>query len=181
MQEGSYGFHGKFDPYGNAQISIVRRALPPVTFALQLDLANGTDSITGTATTSSGGNVLSAALIADRNVFDASKNPAAQAGQYSFVLETLEDGQTFAAGNASVGKSGAVQIHGALNSGSKFSAGSALAKDGNVALFVSVGKGMDVLAGWLNFGGTDESGRGGKVYWVHAASSGVVLLEQATP
>ena len=90
-------------------------------------------------------------------------------------------GQTIAAGKASVGKSGAVQIHGSLSSGQKFSLASALSKEGNVPLFVTVGRGLDVLAGWLNFGGTDESGRGGKVYWVHAASSGVVLLEQASP
>src|SRR5204862_198116 len=66
MQEGDYAFRGKFDWMGNAQVSIVRRTFPPVVFALQLDLANGIGLLSGTATTSSSGGLLTSDLIAFR-------------------------------------------------------------------------------------------------------------------
>jgi hypothetical protein len=177
MQEGSYGFHGKFDSDGNARISVVRRVLPPITFRLQVDLTNGTGLVNGTASTSSRGLLLTANLLAARNSFNPASNPAPQAGPHAFVFQTVSaEPETIATGEASIGKSGTVQIHGSFQ-GQKFSLSSGVAAAGNVPFFISLKQGSDVVAGWMSFGGGTTSATG-ELYWVHAGVSGVVLLEQ---
>jgi hypothetical protein len=182
LQEGSYSFHGKFDLHGNAEVSINRHALPPITFELLLDLTNGTGAITATATTGSNGSLLTSYLLAERNVFSASQNPAALAGAHSFLLVNPAGGpQTVVTGTATVNTSGSVQIRGSLSTGQSFSVGSALFEDGSVPLFVSVGKGADVFAGSLSLDPGAAIAGEGQIYWVHASSSAVVLLQQTSP
>jgi hypothetical protein len=119
---------------------------------------------------------LTSDLVAFRNVFNAAKNPAPQAGNHTFTLQNpAAEPATIASGNVSISKSGTAQIHGSLSTGQKFSLSSAVWEGGAVPFFVSIGKGTDVFAGGLVFDAPDITG---EVDWSHAGSSGVVVLQQ---
>jgi hypothetical protein len=183
VQEGAYGFHGRFDALGRAQLSINRRALPPLAFALQADLINQTDAITGTVTTAANGNLLTSPLVAERNIFNSATNPATQAGLHGFGLQGFSaDGpQAIATGTAELTRSGGARVHGSFLAKQNFSFASALSKNGSVPFFLSLGQGRDVLAGWLSFDANGEAVSPGQIYWTHGGGSGVTLLDQTPP
>jgi hypothetical protein len=181
LQEGAYPFIGRFDPHGNAQVAIVRHGLPPVAFSLQVNLTNGSDTITGTATTGANGSSLSVPVLLQRNVFSLA-NPAPEAGHHVFALQRPEPDPplTVITAAANITPSGGVTIQGVFRNSIVFVRGSAVAKDGSVPFYLSLGLGAEVLSGWLNFSGGDQAGSG-QVFWVHGGRSGVTLLNQVGP
>src|SRR6266516_5653184 len=142
-----YAFSGKFNLSGDATVNIRRGLAAPLALALHVDLNNGSDVVTGSVTD---GNWTSD-LTGDRNVFSATLNPAQQAGLRSFVLERAPDNATAADGLSRISVSGATNVRGKLTDGRAFSAGSALAKNGDCPFYLSLNRGSEVVIGRLNF------------------------------
>jgi hypothetical protein len=176
MPEGSYAFRGVFDPHLNADAAITRRGLPPVAF--DLHLTNGSYVIGGTAiTTTINSNLLNSSFFAEKN-----DNLASPVGKFHVVLQdTAPEPRESADMTASISKSGTVQLRGALSTGQRFSLSSALSKNRFIPFYLSLGKGTDVLAGWLAFNEDGPIANEGEIYAVHAGVSGVLFLQQAAP
>jgi hypothetical protein len=96
----------------------------------------------------------SAGLLADRLVFNKTKNPAPSA-TYTMVIPpdpaspAGPDG--YGSGTVKVDASGRVQWAGTLADGSKVSQGSAISKEGYWPLFNSLYGGRGLLIGWMQF------------------------------
>jgi hypothetical protein len=172
-----YGFHGRFDPAGDATLSISRGALGPLTVTLHINLTNGTDQITGQVT---GGN-WTAVLLCDRNVFNARSNPAAQAGLRLFRFDRASDNTAAdAAGSSRISRSGAVSLHGKLSDKRSFALTSALAKTGDCPFYVSLSRGSEIIIGWLNFPAGQPSTTSGVVIWTKVGASGFAAALEAS-
>jgi hypothetical protein len=96
----------------------------------------------------------SAALLADRLVFNKAKNPAPSAS-YTMVIPPDPASPSgpggYGSGTVKVDAGGHVQWVGTLADGSKVSQGSALSKDGYWPLFNSLYGGQGLLIGWMQF------------------------------
>lgn len=144
----AYGFSGKFDAEGVAQLTVKRGPLlPPLVFALQLDLEGGTDRITGTISDGS----FTATLSADQALPAGSTHFAA--GRYTVRLpatttdppETIPPGDGF--GLLKVGPTGATRLTGMLADGRAFSHTATISQDGRLPIYVSLFAGTGSLAG----------------------------------
>jgi hypothetical protein len=172
-----YGFSGQFDLAGNATLYVRRGRLNPLTISLHVDLANGTDLVSGSVT--DGG--WAAELMGDRNVFSTRQNPAQQAGLHSFVLEPAEDTALTAASGASrISKNGSAQVRGKLNDGRPFGVGSMLAKSGDCPFYLSLSRGKEVVIGWLNFPAGPDPLANGTVVWVKSGTNAFATTLKAT-
>ena len=144
--------------------------------ALRVDLTNGTDQVTGALTDGT----WTSNLHGDRNVFDSLANPAAQAGERSFVLERAENEKTTAAsGLSKIGITGKTLVRGNLEDGRKFLAGSSLAKNGDCPFYLSLSGGGEVIIGWLNFPADGGALANGNVIWVKTGTNGFASSLQA--
>ena len=171
-----FGFHGRFDTAGDASVTVKRGRLNPLALALQVDLADGTEQITGWVT--NGG--WASGLVGDRNVFNARSNPAQQAGSRAFFLqEEAGAASAAAAGTSVIHRSGATRVRGKLSDGRVFSAGSLLAKNGDYPFYLSLNHGNELVIGWLNFPPTNAPTASGTVLWVRNGTNGFAATLQA--
>jgi hypothetical protein len=170
-----YGFSGKLNLSGDAKLSIPRGPAAPLALALHVDLANGSDVVAGSVTD---GNWTSE-LTGDRNVFNASSNPAQQAGSHSFVLEKALDNATAADGQSRISLSGAANVRGKLADGRAFSTASALAKNGDYPFYLSLNRGSEVVIGWVNFPAAQGPAASGTVLWVNTGTNAFASTLQA--
>jgi hypothetical protein len=170
----TYPFRGQFDPGGRALVGLTRPSLAPLALAVNLDLSGATNTLQGTVTNASGGKLLTSTLFAERNVF-SSRNPAPQAGRRSFVLQ--DGAQVVAKGVASVTTGGAARISGKLGGERSFNMASAISKEGNVPLYLSLDRGTEEIIGWFQFGDPTNPLVGGQFYFVQPGVSAVTLLE----
>ncbi len=157
----TYSLAGAFDHLGNASKTIARPA-GSLRLELQLDLAGG-DQIHGHV---SSGN-WSAELLADRLVFNKSKNPASSyAGNYTiFVPGTERAGSGF--GSVKVDAGGALQWSATLADGSKVTQKSALSRQGIWPLYASLYGGTGVALSWIQFDRAREaSDLEGQFIWI---------------
>ena len=162
----THAFRGSFDPNGRAQVGITRRAQPPVSFSLQLDMSGGSGAISGVVTTSSDANTLTSSLLATRRV-------AATSRQTAFSLSD-DAGERIVNAIAFISSAGGVRIQGILQSSHSFNFAASIAADGRVPFYVAVNHGSEVIIGWLQFGGAEPVG--GQLYWVSSDFAGVALL-----
>jgi len=168
IQGGSHGFLGRFDLIGKAQVSVVRSALPPVSFSLQLDLTGGSGTITGAVTTASEANTLTSSLLANRRA-----NPPPVSGRRDFSL--VDDaGEQIVSVAAFTDTMGHVEIRGVLQSGPVFNLATSMGSEGSVPFYISLNRGSEVITGWLQFG--SDSSVGGELFWVSPSLAGVSLL-----
>lgn len=166
---GRYSFHGQFDVSGNAN-TIVNRgsSLTPLSFALHIDLSNGTDQVTGSLTDGA----WVSGVTADKNVFNAQLNPAAQAGSRDFILQQANDTAVEAgAGQGRISTSGLANVSGSLDNGTKFRTSSTLAKNGDCPFYLSMNKGSGIVIGWLNFPASASPTASGTVLWVNSGTN----------
>jgi subtilisin family serine protease len=166
---GRYAFHGQFDISGNARTLVNRGpGLTPLSFALRIDLSNGTDQVTGSLTD---GAWVSGAS-ADKNVFNARVNPAAQAGSRDFILQQANNVAVEAGvGSGKISTSGVANVSGSLDDGTKFRTASLLAKNGDCPFYLSLNKGSGIVIGWLNFPAVPNPTASGTVLWVNSGTN----------
>jgi hypothetical protein len=170
MLEGAvYPFAGQFDLSGTSRVAIIRRALPPVSIGLQLDMLGGGTNVTGTVRTASDANVLTSSLEAKR-----SGDSGDFAGQRSFALLDEAD-NNIASGIASANSTGNMTIRGLLQGLRAFTVKTSISSDGSVPFYVSFNRGSEVITGWLQFG-DDGSTVSGQLFWVSPTFEGVSLL-----
>lgn len=166
---GRYGFHGQFDVSGNAT-TIVNRGptLTLLSFALHIDLSNGTDQVTGSLTDGAWVSGVSA----DKNVFNAQANPAAQAGSRDFILQQANNAAVEAGiGLGRISTSGLANVSGSLDDGTKFRTSSMLAKNGDCPFYLSLNKGSGMVIGWLNFPASASPTASGTVLWINSGTN----------
>jgi len=171
------GFSGRFNLGGDAAIRVRRGLTAPLTLAVHVDLTNGSDNVSGSL---SDGTWVSP-LAGGRNVFNASSNPAQQAGLRSFVLERKQDSATAAAGLSQISAGGATSVRGKLNDDRPFSTGSALAKNGDCPFYLSLNRGTEMVIGWLNFPAGQAPTASGTVLWVKTGTNAFATTLQAAP
>lgn len=169
---GRYGFHGQFDLSGNAAVTVNRgTVLTPLEFALQIDLSNGTDQVTGSVTDGAWVSGISA----DKNVFNSQSNPAAQAGSRNFILQQANNTAVEAGvGDGKISTSGLANVSGSLENGIKFRTSSTLAQNGNCPFYLLLNKGTGIVIGWLNFPATPNPTASGTVLWVNSGTNNFV-------
>ena len=159
-----YPLSGQFDPTGAASKTISRRDTNALTVNLQLDLANGTDRVTGSV---SDGTWM-AALAGDRAIYDGRTKLAPEAGSYTLIVAGAHESTNQPAGDSygtlTVGKSGAISFTGTLADGTKVTPSAPVSKYGQWPLYASLYGGHGVLWSWLTF--TNASDLGGPVAWV---------------
>jgi len=162
-------FRGMFGPAGAAQVTVNRRNLSPLSIALQLDLVNGTDHITGTVSDGS----WTAELAGDRAVFNGKTQIAPQTGSYTFIIPGSDDSasepQGHSYGTMSVTATGRVRLRGMLADNTKFSQSSAVSKHGQCPLYSSLYGGPGLVLSWLTFSNAPAHDLTGELLWTKPA------------
>ena len=172
-----YGFHGQFDPAGDAAFSISRGALSPLTVTLHINLTNGADQITGQIT----GGTWTSLLYCDRNIFNTRSNPAAQAGLRLFRLDRAsDDAVADVTGSSRISAGGAVSIRGKLRDKRSFAITSALAKTGDCPFYLSLNRGSEVIIGWLDFPAGQPLTTSGVLLWLKTGAGGFASALEAS-
>ncbi len=166
-----YPFVGGFDMDGNSQVMIARQNLTPLTLNLQLNLADDADQITGTISDGD----WTAELTADRPVFNATSNPAPEAGKYTLVIPGDTSATLSPAGDSygtlTVDKSGKIHFAGSLADNTKVTQTVPVSRDGNWPFYVSLYHGQGSISGWLSFTDTSSATGGitGDIFWFKPA------------
>ena len=159
-----FPLHGTFDPEGNAELTLDFGNLVNTTTTLHLDLASGTDEITGTLSNAT----WTAELVAARAVFDGKENVAAQAGSFTMVLPgdvenpALPGGDSY--GTVKIDRAGRIHFAGSLADGTKCSQSATLTRQGQWPFYLSLYGGRGSLLGWVTFG--SEGDLSGTVNWI---------------
>jgi subtilisin family serine protease len=172
----SHSFRGQFDLNGNAVVTVRRELALPVQLNLAIDLTGGGTEITGTL--ASGG--WASMLRADRNGFNATLNPAPQAGQVEFVLECgVPASTTVATGANRISATGRARMAGNLLDGRRFSRSAGIANSGDFPFYLSLSCGTEVVIGWVNFPAASATADG-TVLWTRSGVNGFATTLQAT-
>jgi hypothetical protein len=177
---GPYSFASNFDAGGQVQITIPKAKPSPITINLLLtNSAPTNEQITGTISNT----VWAAWLTADRAVFSASTNKAADyEGQYTVAIPGNINGVGSPGGSGwaalTINSAGAISMNGSLADGTAISQSSvSVSKDGRWPLYApyknppttSVG----AVFGWMTFSNAPASPAastlGGPLYWFRPA------------
>jgi hypothetical protein len=147
---------GRFDINGNAQVTVSRPNLNPLTINLVLASTEVASVIHGTVTDG----VWIADLNAFRTAFNAKSNPALMAGRYTLVIPG-QPGSTNVPGGDSYGvltvnAGGLIQFSGSLSDNTKITQSIAISQDGNWALYMPLYAGQGLITGRLIFTNVDS-------------------------
>jgi len=146
-----YSLSGQFDANGRSVKSFARAKSTVVTVNLQLDLTDGSDTISGSAS----GNGWAAVLLGDRAVFDAKTHLNPLAGAYTLALDgsygcpALPGGDS--CGALTVSAAGQISLKGSLADGTKITQTAPMSKRGQWPLYAPLYGGQGLILGWLNF------------------------------
>jgi subtilisin family serine protease len=172
----THSFRGRFDLDGRAAVFIERPLATPLELALTLDLAAGGTVVSG----SINGGAWSAALRANRSVFNRVLNPAPQAGSIGFILA---DGSatttTVASGANKIAASGRSKVTGRLQDGRKFARAASLAANGDFPFYLALAGGAEVVIGWVNFPAQTLATANGTVVWARSGTNAFATTLQA--
>ncbi|MGD0017619.1 MAG: Ig-like domain-containing protein [Verrucomicrobiia bacterium] len=140
---------GQFDAAGNATNKVARGKLHPLQVILHLDLADGTDQITGTVSDG----VFTSELLADREVYNQT-NPCPLAGRYTVVLVPPEgDAANIPQGNGygsiTVTTVGSGKLRGVLSDGTKITGNAPVSKYGTWPLYDALYEKRGSCIGWV--------------------------------
>jgi hypothetical protein len=166
----AYAFSGRFKTNGLATSSIARGANSPWTLQLQLDLPAG-DRMVGLLANNSS---WTAAVEADRLVFNRAKNATPKSGAYTMVLAPGTNSLFgYGFGAVKVDAGGALQWSGTLADGTKVSQATTLSKDGFWPLFTPLYSGNGLMMSWLQFTNPPDlsSAINGQALWVKPAGA----------
>jgi hypothetical protein len=146
-------FKGRFDAAGTWANTVTPRGLNPLWVVLHLDVAGGTDQITGTVSNG----VFASELLADRAVFSRA-NPCSSslAGSYTVVLVPPEGNdpdipQGYGYGTLTVTTIGGGKLSGVLGDGTKISVTVPVSKYGTWPLYDALYKNQGSCIGWVTF------------------------------
>jgi autotransporter-associated beta strand protein len=148
-------FKGQFDASGNATNLVTRSGLSPLEVILHLDLAYGTDRVTGTISDG----VFTSEVVADRATYNRA-NPCLLAGQYTFVLAPPEGTdpdfpQGYGHGMLDVAETGGAKLSGVLGDGTKIRGNVPVSKHGTWPLYDALYNKQGACIGWVTFGTND--------------------------
>jgi uncharacterized repeat protein (TIGR02543 family) len=172
----SHGFRGRFDLAGDAIVTVKRGRLQPLALTLHVDLTNSEDQVTGSITDGT----WTSGLGGGRNVFDAKLNPVQQAGSHAFILEQAGDPAVSAAsGSSAIAAGGKTRVKGRLADGRAFSTSTTLSRNGDCPFHLSLGRGREIVIGWLNFPSPPASAPNGFVLWVRTGTNAFAAMLKA--
>ena len=167
----SHGFSGTFAADGSTPAIVVAG----FTLTLALDVAGGTQQVTGTITDGA----FTSAVVLDRARFDKKTNPlpAGLASKYTMLFQATEatpgipQGDGFA--TLTLDAAGSLRAAGSLADGSKISQGTVLAGGAVWPLFIPLYNNAGYLAGSVVFAGNPgASDFAGTPDWVKPATTG---------
>jgi hypothetical protein len=155
-----------FDANGIANGKVLRGALHSLDVHLKLNLAGG-DQITGTVSDSH----WTSPIIANRQVFDKSHNPATRyTGTYTLNIPGAAPQSGSPAGDGfgtvKIDAGGNLQFAGSLSDGTKITQKSTISGAGYWPMYVSVYQGSGCALGWLEI---INHRLAGKVIWIKPA------------
>jgi uncharacterized repeat protein (TIGR01451 family) len=160
----SYGVKGQFDLNGQAANAIPRTGRTPLTVNWQGNVSDA-DYLSGTV---SDGTAI-AHLGGGRDVFTIA-SPAPQAGRYTLILPGMEGATTSPAGHGFgtvvVDADGDVHLKGRLADGTVLAQNTALSKNGEWPVGISLYGGGGLLIGWLQFGDDGTNDLSGTLRWM---------------
>jgi uncharacterized repeat protein (TIGR03803 family) len=145
-------FKGVFDSSGNATNTVARKNLSSLTVVLHLLAeSNDTDQIVGTVSDG----VFTSDLLADLAIFTR-LNPCPWAGQYTFVLEPVDNSdptvpQGFGYGTLTVSTTGSGQMRGVLGDGTKIKGRVPVSGYGTWPLYASLYRNQGSCLGLVTF------------------------------
>ncbi|MBV6501498.1 MAG: hypothetical protein CJBNEKGG_04011 [Prosthecobacter sp.] len=161
----SHRLNGKFDSNGQWVGQITRSKQVPLSLLLMLDVAGGSDTLTGLV---SDGTV-TAAIQTDRATYNAKTNAAPSMGRYTFVIEPEVGDATapsgFGVGTLVVDGAGKVTLTGKLAETTGLSMTSQVAKDGRWPLHVLLYSSTGSFTGEMLFADLSERDASGGVFW----------------
>ena len=140
-----------FDIDGNAQLTVPRRNLNPLTINLQLFSDVNSNAISGTVSDG----VWTAELNAYRATSNATTNPAPAAGQYTLVipgqpgLSAVPGGDSY--GALTIALAGVIHFSGSLGDNTKISQSIPISQEGNWPMYVPLYGNHGFISGWLAF------------------------------
>ena len=148
---------------------------PPLTLAMDIDVVNAI--ITGSVSFATNVSPDASTLLAYRNPFSSSANPAPSAGLYNSAFPGAEDAATAPGGDGfsalTVSASGRVSGKGTLADGSPLKILSATSRDAQVPVYVALYGGRGSIFGWLTVTNGDASDVRGTLWWTKPNSPGV--------
>jgi hypothetical protein len=162
-----YSFSGKFAADGIATNSLPRAGTNALTLILAIDLANGSDQITGSVSDGD----WTASVLCDRVLFNKKSNPAPQAGKYTMVIPADDEDPAaepagFSYGTVNVDAAGKVKLSASLADGTKISQSANLSKIGYWPLYVPLYSGRGSVLSWVVFAESSEASFTGELNWV---------------
>jgi hypothetical protein len=156
---------GNFDLTGLARATVKRPGTNDLTLDLQLDLTNGTEQVMGQLSEED----WTAAVLADH----VTTNVAAYVGSYTMVIPGVTNDPASPAGDGiaavSVNGQGKVMVRGTLADGTAFTPMTALSKDGQWPLYVSLYAGKGSVLSWVSITNPPSGGIGGSLNWIKPA------------
>jgi hypothetical protein len=176
----AFSLSGNFDNSGNSTSVIARAGSSSLTVALQIDLSNGTDQVTGTI---SDGTTTST-VTANLSPFNIKTNPAPQfAGTYTIVLPPNpgDTGPSFPQGNGygtlKIDAGGKIKFSGVLGDGTKVSETGTVSENGMWPVYVPLYGKLGSLSGLVTFTNVVGVGDlGGTLTWFKPVLAGSKLF-----
>ncbi|MEK0449406.1 MAG: hypothetical protein RL088_1674 [Verrucomicrobiota bacterium] len=160
----TFPFKGTFADDGTSAPIVITRKLPlaNLTLSLALDVAGGTNQITGTITDGT----FTSDITLDRAAYDKKSNPVPGgiAGNYTVQLRPTQalGPQGFGYGTAKVDTGGGVKFAGVLGDNTKISQSATISSAGTWAFHLPLYKSGGILSGLVTFasdpGGSDFAG-----------------------
>jgi uncharacterized delta-60 repeat protein len=147
---------------------------PALTLAMDIDVVNAI--ITGSVSFATNVSTNASTLLAYRNPFSSSANPAPTVGLYNAALPGVEDAASAPGGDGfsalTVSTSGRVSGKGTLADGSPLKILSATSGDAQVPVYVALYGGRGSIFGWLTVTNGDASDVRGTLWWTKPSSVG---------
>ncbi len=150
----AYSWKSQFDNNGDASTLIARGGTSALTVALQIDLTNGTDQITGTVSDGT----FTSDVTSHLSTFNAKTNPATSFAGYYTVLLPPNPGDTgpgfpqgYGCGTLKVATGGTVTFSGTLGDGTPVSQTAVVANDGLWPVYVPLYAKQGLLTGFVTF------------------------------
>jgi uncharacterized repeat protein (TIGR03803 family) len=151
-----YSMSGLFDTNGSAR-TVARHQSSQLGVALQLDMTNGTDEISGTVSNQT----FTAELEGDRSVFDGHKSISPLAGQFTMVLPGTNDPSVAPGGDGfatmTVDKAGKIHASFSLADVTAFGQTVPVSKNGQWPLFGKLYGGRGLLLGFITLSNVTSS------------------------
>ncbi|MDB6057759.1 MAG: hypothetical protein JWO95_1603, partial [Verrucomicrobiales bacterium] len=165
-----YVTSGRLNVDGTGTSSVARPGSSALAANWNVALDNS-DTISGTVTD---GKWVSS-LLGDRGTFDALKNRASLGGKYTVVIPgnvgrtVSRQGDGY--GAVTVNANGSVLFTGTLADGTRVSQNSAISKNGEWPVYVSLYAGHGSLLGWMTFTNRSSDDVSGRLSWIRPAQA----------